>query len=281
MKEFEEARRAYGAVEIPPELGEQVRRAVRKAGRAMRRAKVFGRTAASVAACFALLVLTLNLSPAFASYAGNLPVLGGLARVLTARSYHTTENGLTYNVEVPAVAGTDNALTERVNAEIQKRVDEKMIAGQEIADETKQAFLETGGTEAEWEARGTEVSVTYSVKYQSDTTLSFVVDSYVTVASAYQEEDFYNLDLDSGKELTLQDLLGDDWVKVANKSIRKQIGEREEKDPGVFFTDDWGFTTVDESTGFYLNNDGIPVVVFPRATIAIGAAGPVEFPITK
>ena len=40
-----------------------------------------------------------------------------------------------------------------------------------------------------------------------------------------------------------------------------------------------GFTTVDENTAFYIRADGVPVVVFPRGSIAARAAGVLEFPL--
>ena len=42
-----------------------------------------------------------------------------------------------------------------------------------------------------------------------------------------------------------------------------------------------GFTTVDETTSFYINEAGNPVVVFPEYTIAPGAMGVQEFEISK
>ena len=52
------------------------------------------------------------------------------------------------------------------------------------------------------------------------------------------------------------------------------------EDPAVYFAaDQGGFTTVDETTQFYLNEAGDPVVVFPPYTVAPGAMGYVEFPI--
>lgn len=38
-----------------------------------------------------------------------------------------------------------------------------------------------------------------------------------------------------------------------------------------------GFTTVDETTGFYVREDGTVVVCFPEYSIAAGAAGMPEF----
>ena len=43
--------------------------------------------------------------------------------------------------------------------------------------------------------------------------------------------------------------------------------------------DEGGFTTVDEATSFYLNEDGSVTLVFPEYTIAAGAAGIVEIPV--
>ena len=47
---------------------------------------------------------------------------GGLFQVLTVRTYHTAEDGIHYNVDAPGVV-SDGDLSQRVNAEIQERVD--------------------------------------------------------------------------------------------------------------------------------------------------------------
>ena len=67
-------------------------------------------------------------------------------------------------------------------------------------------------------------------------------------------------------------------MTVCNDSIRSQMAAAE--DPSVYFDESMGgFTTVDETTQFYLNGDGAPVVVFAPYTVAIGAMGTVEFEI--
>ena len=54
------------------------------------------------------------------------------------------------------------------------------------------------------------------------------------------------------------------------------------EDPSVYFDESMGgFSTVDETTSFYINEAGDPVVVFPPYTVAIGALGTVEFEIAK
>ena len=123
-------------------------------------------------------------------------------------------------------------------------MDAKIAEGEKIIADYKEAFLATGGTEEQWAEKDNTVSVTYDIKSQTDTTVSFVVDSYVSIASSYQEQVYYNLDLAANREIALADLLGENWVEICNESIRTQMAESE--DPSVFFSEDMGgFTTVD------------------------------------
>ncbi|MDD3347731.1 RsiV family protein [Oscillibacter sp.] len=277
MNEFKEAKDTYEETPVPAELGERVQRGIRQ-GRARRAMQKRRRFFTGAAACFAVAVGALNLSPTVAAAAAEVPVLGGFFQLLTVRSFTDTNADRTVEVEVPGLSGTDFA--QEIDAQIQSRVDEKLAEGEKIVSETKAAFLATGGTEAEWAQRDTTVKVDYDVKSQTDTAVSFVVNSMVSVASAYQEQFFYNLDLKEGRELTLADLLGADWATVCNDSIRAQMAAAE--DPSVYFDASMGgFSTVDEGTEFYIGENGNPVVVFPRASVAIGAMGTVEFEIVK
>ncbi len=282
MNDFKQAKEAYDAVPIPAELADRVRAGIRQGRKARERARLLRRAkrfALSAAACFAVLLAGLNLSPGFSAAAAEAPVLGGLFRVLTVRSFTDADGDRTVTVEQPAVED-ESAFAAAVNAEIQKRVEEKTAEGERLVAEYKEAFFATGGTQEDWERHENAVSVTYAVKSRTDSTVSFVVDSSVSIASAYHEQFFYNLDLAAGKELTLADVLGEDWVAVANDAITAQMAAAE--DPSVYFGPDMGgFVTVDETTPFYLNGAGDPVVVFPRGSVAVGAMGDVEFEIVK
>lgn len=279
MNEWKQARESYEATPIPEELGERVQEGIRQGRERYRSARrPAWRAAASLAACLVVLLAALNMFPAFAAAAAEVPVLGDLFQVLTVRSFTDENDDRTVEVDQPGVTG--GAFAERVNAEIQARVEEKVAEGNQIVAEAKAAFLATGGTEEEWAQRDTTVSVDYEIKSQTDTTVSFVVESYVSIASAYQEQFFYNLDLAADRELTLRDVLGENWVALCNDSIRAQMAAAE--DPSVYFSEaEGGFSSVDESTGFYMNQAGNAVVVFPRAAVAIGAMGVVEFEIVK
>ena len=278
MNDFQHAKEAYESTPIPAELKDRVQSGIRQ-GKANRARRAWGRRLGTVAACFAVLVAVLNVSPAAAAAAADVPVLGGLFQMLTVRSFAEENGDRTLEVSQPAVESGD-ALAQRVNAEIQAIVDEKIAEGEQMVADYKEAFFATGGTQEQWDQHDNAVSVTYEIKSQTDTAVSFVVDSVVTTAGAMEEQFYYNLDLAAGKELTLADVLGEDWVTVCNDSIRSQMAAAE--DPSVYFDESMGgFTTVDETTQFYLNEAGSPVVVFPKYTVAPGYLGIVEFEISK
>ena len=276
MNEFKQAREEYESTPIPEELDQRVQAGIRQ-GRSAGRAKRHGfRWGIGVAAACMVLVGGLNVSPTFAAAAADVPVLGGLFQVLTVRNYETVKDGIDYDVSVPEV-DANGTLTEAVNAEIQKRVDAHLAQAQADWDDYKEAFLATGGTEEQWGDREMDVIIDYEIKSQTDTTVSFVVDFAECWVSAQQQRYCYNLDLANNKDITLADVLGEDWVNICNTAVQAYI---DQDTSGLFFTaDKGGFTTVDDTTSFYLNQDGSVTLVFPEYAIAAGAAGIVEIPV--
>lgn len=279
MNEFEKAREAYMDVPIPDELEERVKAGVAQ-GREAYRAHLRRRRWLSAAACFLVVVAALNLSPAVAHAAARVPVLGGLFQVLTFASYERTEDDINYSVSVPEVEA-GSSLAETVNALIQAEVDRHLDQARQDWADYRSAFFATGGTEEEWGGRTMDVIVDYEIKSQTDTRLSFVVYLAEGWVSAREERYCYNLDLAEDREITLRDLLGEDWVEISNAAIRRQIeASRDAEGFTYFFSPEMGgFTTVDEDTAFYIREDGVPVAVFPKYSIAAGAAGFPEFPL--
>ena len=279
MSEWDQARHEFQSIPVPEELDARVRAGLANGKKRARRRRFWARTGTTVAACFALLFAGLNLFPAFAESAVKAPVVGDLCRVLTVASYRESSRDMKLSVDEPAV-DSNSPVAKKVNAEIRQRIAEKTAEGKQVVADYKKAFFATGGTEKEWKQHDNRVTVTYEIQSQTKNTVSFVVSTNCSVADAYQESVFYNLDIAGDRELTLRDVLGKDWVGICNASIKKQMAQS--KDPGAYFSKDMGgFSTVDEKTGFYLGKQGNPVVVFPRATVAIGAMGQVKFEIQK
>ena len=276
MNEFKQAREEYESTPIPEELDQRVREGIRQ-GRSAGRAKRHGfRWGVGVAAACLVMVGGLNVSPTFAAAAADVPVLGGLFQVLTVRNYETGKDGSDYDVSVPEVEA-GGAATEAVNAEIQGRVDAHLAQAQADWDAYKEAFFATGGTEEQWGGREMDVIIDYEIKSQTDTTVSFVVDFAEGWVASQQQRYCYNLDIANDKDITLADVLGEDWVNICNTAVQAYI---DQDTSGLFFTpDQGGFTTVDDTTSFYMNEFGSVTLVFPEYAIAAGAAGIVEIPV--
>lgn len=281
LQNFQKAREAYESAPIPDDLDPRVREGIQqgRAARALRRRRRVQRWACS-AACFMVLLAGLNLSPAVAHAAAGVPVLGPLFQVLTVVSFEESEDGVDYSVNVPAVEGGGD-LARTVNEVVQAKVDQHMEKARQDWQKYQDAFFATGGTEEEWAGRTMDVSVDYEIKSQTDTRVSFVVTMAEGWVASFEERYCYNLDLAEDRPLTLRDLLGEDWVEISNAAILRQIEESRDAEGFTYFfsPEEGGFTTVDEDTAFYIREDGVPVAVFPRYSIAAGAAGFPEFPL--
>lgn len=238
---------------------------------------------AAAAALLLILGIGANTSEVFAKEMGQLPVLGKLVQVLTIRSWHGTDGDYEMNLEIPQIA--DDGNSDEVNAEIQEIVDAYMAQAKEEFAEYKEAFFATGGTEEEWGGRTMDIYVDYDVTYQEGDILSFVLVTAKDWVSAEEERHYYNLNLAEKRALTLQELLGDDYIDLCNKSITEQIEQRIQNDENAMYfgfgdlADTEGFTTVTPETMFYLNGDGKVVIVFGEYEIAPGSMGFPEFVI--
>ena len=287
----EDGKKAYESMEIPEELSGTVNGLI-EADKRKRKGKTLRflyRRGAAAAACAVLFAVGLNTNAAFAQTASEIPVIGALARVLTIRSFQETEGDYQMNVEVPAVeAEKGEAFADRVNAEIEAIVDRYTAQAKEEFEAYKEAFFATGGTEEEWNGRQMDIVVDYEVCYQQDPVLSLELVTAKGWVAASEERHYYNLDLEKEKELTLADVLGDDWISICNAEIDRQIREQIAADPGLRYFGygdndraELKFRTVDGETDFYLNAAGEAVVVFPEYAIAPGYMGYREFVIGK
>ena len=146
---------------------------------------------------------------------------------------------------------------------------------EELVLELEECVSSVPSAEEEWEAHNIQIRVWYEVKSQTESHLSLAVMGTENWTSAYQETRYYNFDLKNGRLLTLKDILGDDYKRIADEEIRAQMAERE-KEGAVYFED---FSGIDENTSFYLDEAGRPVVVFGAYAIAPGSEGTQEFVI--
>ena len=295
MSRLEDAKKKYDKTEIPKELSKRVQAAVEESGARkrerekvvrIRRRKVLAGKCAGVAAGLAIVFTTaLNTNTAFADMAARLPVVGGVARLLTFRSYEKDEGDWKISVKIPSVemiAADNNGLDDSLNQEIHELCIRYGEEAQQRAMEYKKAFMETGGTEEEWAAHNIEINVWYEIKSQTEDYLSFAVMGTESWTSAYSEARYYSIDLKNGKLATLQTLLGDEYVRKVDESIQTAMRERQETEGIEFWAqDEGGFSGIDENTKFYVNEKGNPVIVFDKYEIAPGAYGAMEFEVER
>ena len=277
------ARARYQAAPVPEELNFAVAAAVRAGGRERKRRRVVRRSLATLASCCACFVLLVNVSPVFARAVYEMPVLGSLARVVTVTQYAIEDKDHLIDVRLPALENTGNTdLEQRINLEIQTRINGVLAEAEDRARQTREAYMATGGAEEDFIP--IIISVDYEIKCQNERCLSFILTKTETIASAYTEIYCYNIDLETGKELTLQDVLGPGYREIANAAVRTEIDRRiREEGAGYFDGTDGveGFQSVTDGQLFYINGAGNPVVLFEKYEIAPGYMGTQEFEIAR
>ena len=277
--ELERARARYQAQETPEELSLAVRAAIREGDRLRKHRRVLRRSLATALASCACFVLLLNGSPSFAQAVYEVPVLGSLARIFTVTEYTVNDEERIIDVRLPALENTGHTdLEQQINQEISTRVQAVIDEAEERARETKEAYVATGGDPDDY--MPVIIDVDYEVKCQNEQYLSFVINKTETRASAYTEFYTYNIDLETGKELSLRDLLGPNWMETVNPQVEAEIARRAQDPDNIYWTEEQGgFQGIEEDQPFYLNEDGLPVVVFEKYELGPGSMGSQEFVI--
>lgn len=275
----------FSRISPSPELIEQTKEKMRDQMRLervcrcsfARSRRMLTRLSASAAAVVLVFSLSVNLSPAFADAVRNVPVLGSIAEVVTLKNYFEQKDNVSYSVRQPAVADDQGQVQDDVvNQQIQQAIDTYLADAQQRIEEYKEAYLATGGTEEEFLSRNIQVQVDYQVFSQTEDTLSFALYMDENWVNSYGIVKYYNLDLQTGQPLTLQDLLGDNWQSMVNEEIAAQIQQQEQE--GVpYLIDESTFSGVTDQTKFYINDQHQIVIVFDKYEIAPGSSGRPEF----
>ena len=280
LKKFKEA---YNSIKIPEELDYAVNRAIHKET-IMKRKKFeeYSKIAiSSLVTSFTLFIILLNTNESFAKSMESIPVISGLAKVFTVREYKEDTELDLIEAKVPAISNTGNTdLEDRINYEISTKIEDIINEAKERAREYQKAVLDTGGTKDD--LRPILINIDYKITYQDEEIISFVITKSESLASAYEEQYFYNIDIRNGKELNLKDVLGEDYKNIVNEEVKKQIKERtQENENNIYFKEsEGGFSGIEnESQNFYINNEKKVEIVFQEYEIAPGYMGIQNFEI--
>ena len=284
MSILKKAKQTYNSIEIPQELGYVVNRAVHENKvhkRESMRTWLKGATA-TLATTFALFVILLNTNESFAKAMEDVPIIGSIAEVFTVREYKEESEVELIDAKIPAIRNTGNTdLENRINYEISSKINEVLEEAKQRAEEYKNAVLATGGTMEDFIP--TQINIDYEITYQDEKLISFVITKSESFASAYQEQYFYNIDIENGKELNLKDVLGSNYKEIVDAEVNKQIAERKAQDEenNLYFTpEEGGFSGIEnEYQDFFINEDKKVTIVFQKYEIAPGAMGIQNFVI--
>lgn len=245
------------------------------------RKQIFISFVASIAA-LCIFTLSLNISPTFAESLSEIPVIKTIAQVLTIRNYDFESENITGSVTIPEVDidtpskdGADEpSLEAYINDTIQDKVTETLTEATIRANEYKTAYLETGGTEEGYANKKMTVTVDYEVFIQNDDYISFRVFTHESLAAVYAENLYFTIDLKHQQSLTLEDLLGSDYINIIAEVVKADISKSPDKYFDTVKSEDWLPRT---DTDFYINELFELIVVFDKYELAPGAAGRLEF----
>ena len=271
---LEQLKRDYMEIPIPDELPAIVSKALKY----QKKQRSYSMIATIAAAIVLALGLGVNLSPALARTLSELPVVGGIVRVITFREFTYEDERFQADVKVPAVQNLqDPTLENDLNTkylEEGKRLYEEFMAEMESIKETGEGHL--------------SVASGYIVKTDNDRILS--VGRYVvkSMGSSSDEIEYDTIDKQNKILITLPSLFrDDDYITVISEYIKQQMRERMEADEGIIYwlpeVEQYGSTTVFESIDrdqeFYIDENGKLVISFDKYEVAPGYMGIVEFTI--
>lgn len=265
----------YNKIVIPKELDLMTNKTIRKE----KFTRNIKRTCSIAAATLVLFTTSLNVSSTFAETMNQIPVIKDIASVLTFRSYTTSTEEITSDVTIPSVdidqTNVDDFINEMIETEVKRILEEAQIR----AEEYKDAYISTGGTEEGFKEKNMNVTVDYEIFTQDENYLSFRVFTHESLAAVYAENLYFTLDLKERKIITLEDLLGETYMDQIKSVVTESILEDSKENPNKYFED---YTQTDliirEDLDFYIKDNKL-FVEFMKYELAAGVYGRLIFEI--
>lgn len=217
----------------------------------------------SAAAVVALFVAAPNVSPAAAGALEQVPVLGGLVRVVTLRSYFYDDGHSSAQVSLPQVTGAESA-GEDVNQAIQQNI--QTLLDQFYAD--VDPIAQGGGHQG--------LSVSYHVITDNEHWFTLRINAVRTQGSSSEIVRCYHINKDTGQAATLSALFPEDsgYEAVLSQQVKNWL---EGQDAGEFAGE---FSAIDREQSFYWGEDGSLVLVFDEGSILPASYGNPEVAVS-
>ena len=284
---MEDWKKEYDNIKVPEEMREKLEQSINRAKEEKKRMKkiTLYKAFGSMAAVLAIVLILPNTSQTAAAAMQQIPLLGNLFKVVTVRDYQVNEERNNADVKVPQVevdTADDNADSDTV-AQARASADAINFDINEETNKLIEEFKESLKNEEGYQS----LYIDSNVKLDTDNLFSLELILYQGAGSGYEQHKHYTVDKKTGKELSLKDLCGDDYIDTISEEIKTQMREQMAADETVqYWLDDpeveeWNFDKIAEDQDFYVNEDGHIVVGFNEYDVAPGSMGCVEFTLNE
>ena len=281
---MENWKKEYEEIKVPENMKERMEASIERAKMEKKKVKKvkLWKTCASAAAVLAIVLVLPNTSQTAAAAMQQIPLLGNLFKITTVREYQVDEERNMANVKVPQVEVQD---TTDGNTDADRAAQAKESADAinfDIEEETNKLideFKESMKNEEGYQ----DIYIDSKVLTDNDRLFSLELILYQGAGSGYEQHKHYTVDKLTGKELTLKDLCGNDYVDTISEEVKKQMREQMAADENVkYWLDDpdvpeWNFDKIAEDQDFYVDAEGHVVICFNEYDVAPGSMGCVEF----
>lgn len=270
-------KKEYLQMDIPAEgiqrMQESIERARAEKRRREKRLSLY--RMATAAAALLLLVMLPNTNASVAYAMSELPLVGGLFKLVTFRDYSYEDAHHGMEVELGQIVYEDGKEPEAVgeiNLDMQQLTDK-------LVEEFKASLADPEANKA----------LNIETEVVTDREDYFVVRLNIleSEASGYEYNRYYTIDKRTGKRLKLKELFpeGTDYVTLISENIKAQMRAQMAADEGViYFVDDkdlqeYNFDKISEEQNFYIDEKGRLVIAFDEYEVAPGSMGAPEFVI--
>ena len=278
-------KKEYEEIKVPENMKERMEASIERAKMEKRKVKKvkLWKTCASAAAVLAIVLVLPNTSQTAAAAMQQIPLLGNLFKITTVREYQVDEERNMANVRVPQVetqnTGDGEAADQGTVEQAKATVDAINFDIEEETNKLIDEFKESMKNEEGYQ----DIYIDSKVLTDNDRLFSLELILYQGAGSGYEQHKHYTVDKLTGKELTLKDLCGDDYVNTISEEVKEQMRAQMAADETVkYWLDDpdvpeWNFDKIAEDQDFYVNAEGHVVICFNEYDVAPGSMGCVEF----
>ena len=244
-----------------------------------------GRIIAGVAAAAAAIVIALpNLSPSVAYAWEKVPVLRTIVKVVVWRDYQVEEGRHEADISVPQVkVEPQDQADDAVKEQLQQSAEHINATVEQMTDQIIAEFEDALRSDPDMQGADS-IHVGHEVVTDNDRYFCLKVWNLEVQGSGYEQDYYYTIDRQTGKEVSLADLFADDsYIQTISEEIKRQMREQMAADENKqYWLDDpeaeeWNFDQIAADQSFYITDKGALVICFNEGDVAPMYMGCVSF----